>query len=110
MGEYRAFAGKLQPLPSEFEFSFFGEKGKYMLVYATKKPNEGFTEIPADKECNLSTDERGWLRECKTIVTRRFMEENKDIVVPTIEMFIDLFQQELEKIRKERCENERPEN
>ena len=110
MEKYKVFAGRLQAIPDGIEFSFYGERGRYMLVYAPKAPNDTFTEIPTEKEINLSDDERAWLSHCKNTVSMRFLAENKDVLFPTLETFIDRFREELENNRKELERNESKES
>ena len=109
MNRYSVFAGRLQAIPPDIEFSFFGERGKYMLIYAEEAPNDSFTMIPSDKEKNLAADEREWLFHCKATLNFRWAKENEAEQIGFFNRFIDRFEEELQNARKELNENERRE-
>jgi hypothetical protein len=106
MGQYKLYAAALQDLSKDFEFSYYSGERKYMLVYSPTPPNESFTEIPADKEKNLTELERRWLLGCKMTLNVRHMREESEHYFGLLEEFLNDLDKNIEKAKKEEKENE----
>lgn len=95
MAKYELYIGKYHK-DIKSKYTFYSVESGYMLVFSDKTI-EGFTLVPDEKTNRLTSDERTWLRRCKTEVIKKSLKENQKEYTQLLNSFLDQVENELEK-------------
>lgn len=96
--KYKLYASHIQGVPEGVKYSFVPSSLLYLLVYTDTPPigRLPFTEIDETK-IGLSTEERGWLSQCKAVINAAAMRESEQVNAETLNIFLDKVEENLEE-------------
>lgn len=97
MTKYRLWAGRLQTIPPEVEFTCYDGERKRLLVLTDKEPAGKFIPVPDNLLGELSDRERTWYNASCFTLMARWMDEHRQDAEETVTAFLDQFEIELKK-------------